>query len=138
MTRVTSLSAAPEHSERLREWFTTEWGNEGSLVSDTASTPATLVAVDGGALLGGLAFTSYKRPESERTGLWINALFVATQHRRKGIASQLVRAAVAEAHRRSEAQLYALTDIPELYEKLGWQRIKSDAVGTIVAISIGT
>ena len=136
MIRVTNLSAAPEHSKRLREWFTTEWGKEGSLVSDPAPTPAMLVAVDGGSLLGGLAFTSYKSPESEQTGLWVNALYVDPQHRRKGIASQLVRQAVAEAQRQREAQLYALTDIPDLYEKLGWHRIKSDVAGTVVGISI--
>ncbi len=111
-----------------------EWGKRGVFDFDGATFPGPLVAVADGEPVGGLAFTTFPRPGlgPKVSGLWIHALFVPPKHRRKGIASQLIRAAEVQAVPFSEGDLYALTDIPELYEKLGWRRIQSDAAGTVV------
>ena len=76
--------------------------------------------------------SSFRKPGRKELGLWINALFVPPKHRRNGIASQLVRAAEAEAARAGERELFALTDIPKLYQKLGWQCMKSSSGGIVV------
>ena len=134
MIRVVSASATPEHVRRVREWFVAEWGPKGAFDLDGVPDPGPLVAIADGEPVGGLAFTRFQRPGPgpKVSGLWINALFVPPKHRRKGIASHLIQAAEAEAVRLREGEVYALTDIPALYEKLGWHLIRSDAAGTVV------
>jgi GNAT superfamily N-acetyltransferase len=121
--------------QQLREWLIAEWGevnpfksqNDGSIV-----VPEPLLAIEGQELLGGLMFSGFRKPGGDSLGVWINALFVAPEHRRKGIASQLIRAAEAEAFRTAERALFALTNVPKLYENLGWQRIDSSSDGIVL------
>ena len=131
---VVSSSAAPRHLKRLREWFVAEWGEVDSLEGQRESTTILppLLAIDSSELLGGLMFSSFQKPDGEALGLWINALFVAREHRRKGIASQLVRAAEAEVACAGARELFALTDVPRLYQKLGWRCMKNSSEGTVV------
>ena len=136
MMPVVSSCAAPEHLRQLHEWFVSEWGQEGSFDLAGSTEPRPLVAIADEETLGGLAFAIFQRPGTESKGIWINALFVAPAHRRKGIASQLIQAAEAAAARLGEEELHALTDIPGLYEKLGWRRIHSDSTGTVVGKTI--
>jgi hypothetical protein len=49
-----------------------------------------------------------------------------------GVASHLIRAAEVEAFRAGERALFALTNIPTLYENLGWQRIESSSDGIVL------
>ena len=139
MTCVVSSSATPEHVRCVREWFVAEWGPKSALDLDAIPNLSPLVAIANGEPIGGLAFTRFQRPGPgpKVSVLWINALFVPPIHRRKGIASQLIQAAEAEAVRLREAELYALTDLPALYEKLGWRLIRSDAAGTVVGKTLG-
>ncbi len=134
MFHVVNSSAAPSHLKRLREWIIAEWGDVDSSEgqSEKITVPPPLLAIDSSELLGGLMFSSFQKPDGEELGLWINALFVAPEHRRKGIASQLVRAAEEEAARTGERELFALTDVPKLYQKLGWQCVKNSSEGTVV------
>jgi GNAT superfamily N-acetyltransferase len=133
---VLPASATPEHLRRLHKWFVSEWGQEGAFDLDDSTEPRPLVAISDEGTLGGLAFAIFRAPGTESPGIWINALFVAPNHRRKGIATLLIRAAEGEAERLGERELYALTDIPELYEKLGWRCVQSDSTGTVVAKTI--
>ena len=133
MNCVVVSSAAPGHLRRLHEWFVAEWGNEHFFDLTGSTELGPLVAIADIELLGGLAFASFQAPGAESVGLWINAIFVAPKHRQKGVASQLIRAAEVEAIRLGERELYALTDIPELYERLDWCRIQSDSAGTVVS-----
>jgi GNAT superfamily N-acetyltransferase len=88
--------------------------------------------LEGQELQGGLVFSGFRKPGGDALGLWINALFVAPEHRRKRIASQLIRAAEMEAFRTEEGELFALTNIPKLYEDLGWQRVESSVKGIVL------
>lgn len=135
MIQVVSSSTAPSHLKRLREWFVAEWGEVDSFGSETDGTavPRPLLALQRDELIGGLAFSGFRQPDSTELGLWINALFVTPKHRRRGIASRLIRAAEAEAVRAGERRLFALTDIPTLYSKLGWHSVKRSSEGTVVA-----
>lgn len=129
MINVVSSSTAHIHLKRLHEWLIAEWGE----VESFDNVPPPLLATEGRELFGGLMFSSFHKPGGEELGLWINALFVAPEHRRKGIASQLILAAQVEAARTGERELFALTDIPTLYVKLGWQCVNSSSNGTVVA-----
>jgi predicted N-acetyltransferase YhbS len=94
--------------------------------------PLPLLGIEGQELLGGLMFSGFRKPGGDVLGLWINALFVAPEHRRKKIASQLIRAAEVEAFRTGERELFALTNIPKLYENLGWQRVETSNEGIVL------
>lgn len=76
--------------------------------------------------MGGLAFATYPRPDDGSSAVWINALFVAPDFRGQGIASKLVRAAEAEAGAHGIADLFVYTDVPRLYQNLGWQVLRED------------
>ena len=135
MFQVVSSNAAPGHMQQLREWLIAEWGEVNPFKSQSDATitvPSPLLAIAGQQLLGGLMFSGFRKPGGDSLGLWINALFVAPEHRRKRIASQLIRAAEVEAFRAGERALFALTNIPKLYENLGWQRIVSSSEGIVL------
>jgi GNAT superfamily N-acetyltransferase len=135
MLHVVSSSVAPDHAHRLREWLIAEWGEVDPFKSQSDGriiVPLPLLGIEGQELLGGLMFSGFRKPGGDELGLWINALFVAPEHRRKGIASQLVRAAEVEAFRAGERELFALTNIPKLYESLGWQSVESSKEGTVL------
>ena len=135
-----SASVAPGHARRLREWLVAEWG-EGAVFKSQSdgniTVPMPLLAVLGQQLLGGLVFSRFREPVGDACGLWINALFVAPEHRRKKIATQLIRAAETEALQAGEVQLFALTDIPQLYENVGWQRVYSSDKGIVLRAVLG-
>ena len=130
MIDIVSSSTAPIHLKPLSKWVISEWGE----VESAENVPPPLLAIDGQELRGGLMFSRFRNPDGEGVGLWVNALFVAPEHRREGIGSRLVRAAESEAVRAGERALFALTDVPTLYEKLGWQCVKASSEGTVVEI----
>jgi N-acetylglutamate synthase-like GNAT family acetyltransferase len=79
--------------------------------------------------MGGLAFASATKPQSAEIGIWINMVLVAPNHRKKGIASQLVTSAEMEAKRLGVRDLFVLSEFPSLYQKLGWRCIRRDGSG---------
>lgn len=111
-----------------------QWGSVDDRGADTedgprpGTLPAPLVAVDdSGHFAGGLAFTTAKRPGGTSMGIWINAVVVDPEHRRQGVASRLVRAAEREAAERGVDRIFVYTDVPRLYQNLGWERMEEHA-----------
>jgi GNAT superfamily N-acetyltransferase len=135
MFNVVSSIVAPGHVRRLREWLVAEWGEVDPFKSQSdgrLNVPPPLLGIEGQELLGGLMFSGFRKPGGDALGLWINAVFVAPEHRRKRIASKLIRAAEVEAFRTGERELFALTNIPKLYENLGWQRVENSNKGIVL------
>lgn len=118
----------------LYRWFSEEWNEVDPFPEQKngVALPAPLVALHEGVLVGGLAFTGYRKPESDEAGLWICALYVTPDERRRGIASKLIQAAERLAQQRGFAELYARTESPVLYEKQSWVALREDAVGVIL------
>ena len=108
--------------KQFREWIEKEWGKLDSNDHDSEdlSIPSPLLAVKDSELLGGLGFTSFSIPGASKTGLWVNTLLVAPEYRNIGIGSKLVLTAEAEAARSMERELFVYTDVPDLYQRLGW------------------
>lgn len=109
--------------DQLHDWFQLEWGEVDGFERNRTlrDIPAPLLALnDSNLLMGGLAFTTYPRPDGRGPGVWINALFVAPGFRGQGIASSLVCAAEAEARGQDIPDLFVYTDVPRLYQTLGW------------------
>ena len=128
MIDVVSSRTAPSHLKPLSEWVVSEWGE----VESVENVPPPLLAIEGEELRGGLIFSRFRKPDGKGLGLWVKALFVSPEYRRKGIASQLVQAAETEAANTGERELYALTDVPTLYQNLGWRRVSAGSEGTVV------
>ncbi|MEQ8955581.1 MAG: GNAT family N-acetyltransferase, partial [Gammaproteobacteria bacterium] len=84
--------------------------------------PGPIAALDGISIVGGLAYTSALVPGTGRLGLWINAVMVIPQYRRQGIATELIRHALAKAALTTHNRLYVFTDRPELYK--GWKLLQ--------------
>lgn len=123
MRVLDSTSAPPEFLDQLQNWFELEWGESDAYEHDHSrhAPLASLLALsDSNVLIGGLAFTTYPKPDDRGSGVWINALFVAPDFRGQGIASTLVRAAEAKAKAHGIADLFVYTDVPQLYQNLGW------------------
>jgi predicted N-acetyltransferase YhbS len=86
-----------------------------ALVGDTPAGTVNLIACD-----------SRARPDLSP---WLAALYVESNHRRRGVGAALVRALVAEAARLGREELFLETDIPEFYERLGAVRHEPLAEG---------
>lgn len=74
-------------------------------------------------VMGGLAYSRFKEPHHGDEVIWINAVFVSAEHRGKGIASQLITAGVSQLLESSQDYLYAYTNVPTLYQSLGWAEV---------------
>lgn len=80
-----------------------------------------LVAVEGGVLLGGAALAREDLPGRTDLGPWLACVFVAPQARGQGIAEALVEGICARAAEQGEARLYLHTqDRADYYAKRGW------------------
>ena len=129
MIDIVKAPPGSHHRVELRARFIAEWGHFDDF--DTAlfgaTPPPPLLALRDRRLLGGLAFSHYPSPRDSVIGLWINGLQVDPAHRRQGIASALIRAAEREAQALGVGSMFVRTQLPALYQALGWQLIETPA-----------
>jgi len=131
VTNILTASSVPAALLiQLREWLESEWGHidpfEGNHAEVTIPSP--VIAVDEQtSLLGGLVFGTFANPHKPDIAVWVNAVIVSPAHRKKGIASRLVQAAEREAKRLAIDELFVLSDVPGLYQKLAWQIVGVDS-----------
>ncbi len=83
-----------------------------------------LVALDGSVVVGGLAAYDLPKFEQERSEMYIYDLAVAETHRRRGIATALIRHLQAIGKQRGAWVVFVQADVGdapaiELYSKLG-------------------
>jgi aminoglycoside 3-N-acetyltransferase I len=83
-----------------------------------------LAALDGGAVVGGLAAYQREKFERARSEIYIYDLAVGEAHRRKGVATALIRALQRIAKERGAYVIYVQADTVDgpaiaLYESLG-------------------
>ena len=135
MISILSASTVPCYLAQLREQFELEWGAidpfEGR--HPDVVIPLPLLALDDqNNLAGGLAFSSFLKPNKGELGVWINALLIEPKYRRLGIASQLIHAADVEAKGIGIMELFVYTDISDLYQKLGWHVIETAGANSVL------
>ena len=68
------------------------------------------VAVDGGVVVGFVSAVHYVHPDKPAAELWINEVSVASTHRGRGLAKDLLRAVFAVARRLGCREAWVLTD----------------------------
>ena len=113
---------------QLQRWLTETWGRVDSLISPDGSYPPPLIAQQGTELAGGLSFTTATLPDAIDTGIWVNTLYVAPTHRERGLGTLLIEHAAQAASAFGLQKLYVFTEIPALYQSIGWQNTNTQHV----------
>ncbi|EMY6778292.1 TPA: GNAT family N-acetyltransferase [Vibrio alginolyticus] len=106
----------------LESLFQSEWSDFS--LADTykpkAELPPVIVALWNNEVIGGLAYSLYQEPHGISEVVWFNAVYVLPNWRGQGIASELINRGVSQVAATTQSNLYAYTNVPPLYESLGW------------------
>lgn len=87
--------------------------------------PMTLLAFEDDAVVGMVSIVDHDLELSTDRSPWLASLYVAPEHRRKGLGRNLVQAAIDEAHRLGFHKLFLYTPGQEtFYAALGWKRVE--------------
>ena len=135
--KIGYLADHRDHIPRLAEWLHAQWGylHENDSVERRAARlesratrggiPVTFVAVEGEALLGSASLVQDDLETRPELAPWLASVFVAPEHRGRGVASALVRRVVDEARNSEVSRLYLwTTDQERLYARLGWEPVE--------------
>jgi GNAT superfamily N-acetyltransferase len=130
---IENLEKHPHVIPTLSEWHYAQWGylHPGDSPANRASwfqkhlaglsMPATFLALLEYTLLGSASLIEYDMDERKDLAPWLASVYVAPEHRRRGVASALVNRVVEEAGRLGVDTLYLYTpDQESLYARLGW------------------
>ena len=117
----------------VARWHHTEWGHlrPGETVEDRAvrverdcghrEVPTTFVALAGDQCLGSASLVACDMDTRPTLTPWLSGVFVAPEHRRRGIGAALVERVVQEAQALGKPRLYLYTPgSGALYLRLGW------------------
>lgn len=89
------------------------------------SVPTVVVAIENSRLLGGALLLAHDLDSRPQLSPWLAGVYVKTEHRGRGIASQLVTRIVEEAAQVGVPELYLCTpNAQALYAKLGWEEVE--------------
>ncbi|CAK1843333.1 GNAT family N-acetyltransferase [Vibrio crassostreae] len=127
--------SSPYWSE-LEDLFQSEWSDFKfkDTYEENVNLPPVITVLRDNVVIGGLAYSYFQEPHKVRDVVWVNAVYVDSQWRGQGIASELIKRAVAQMpeYYRSQPQslkdstpnLYAYTNIAPLYLSLGWSIVE--------------
>jgi GNAT superfamily N-acetyltransferase len=117
----------------VARWHHTEWGHlrPGETVEDRAvrverecghrEVPTTFVALAGDECLGSASLVACDMDIRPALTPWLSGVFVAPEHRRRGVGAALVERVVQEARALGKPRLYLYTPgSGALYLRLGW------------------
>ena len=135
--RVVPLVERPDLAEQVSVWGFGEWGhlNPGQTlqqrraeVQDSLNVdrvPIAFVALDDEGGIVGMASLIFDDLEGDPRNPWLASVYVPPGHRRKGVASALVRTVEQAARRIGYDRLYLFTSTaPSLYAGLGWRTLE--------------
>jgi GNAT superfamily N-acetyltransferase len=130
---IKKLKDHPEYIPTLAKWHYDQWAylSPGASLErrisflasqiESDDIPETFVAVLGNTLLGSASLVPHDMETRMELTPWLASVYVATEQRKQGIGSALVRHVVREAARRGYQALFLFTpDQQALYASLGW------------------
>ena len=130
---IAYLAEHPDYAATLAQWHYREWqrllpdwSHEAALDELQSHTsrrhlPTTLIAIDNARLIGSVSLVEEDHPTLSLLSPWLASLYVAPEHRGRGIGAVLVKALVDEANALGITRLYLYTeDGQRFYERLGW------------------
>jgi GNAT superfamily N-acetyltransferase len=131
--QIDYLADHPEFLPTLAQWHHQEWGymRPGDSAEARAARtqrllghdeiPTVFVAFSGSVLFGSAMLIAHDMETRKDLTPWLAGVYVAPEHRRKGIGSALVGRVVECAERLGAARLYLYTPSAErMYSRLGW------------------
>jgi GNAT superfamily N-acetyltransferase len=131
--KIEYLSDRPEFLATLAQWHYQEWSAlrpgdsvEARIVRlqgwcGRGQIPLTVIALSDNGLLGSASLIEHDMDDRLELTPWLAGVFVAPEHRRRGIGTALVRRVMAEAMELQVSKLYLYTvDSPGFYDGLGW------------------
>jgi predicted N-acetyltransferase YhbS len=134
---IVPLLERPDLAEQVAVWGFAEWGhlNPGETLAqrvirirgkmNTDRVPVAFVALGADGGIVGTASLIFDDLEGDPRNPWLASVYVPPEHRKKGIASALVRAVEDAARRFGYARLYLFTSTaPNLYAGLGWRPLE--------------
>lgn len=92
----------------------------------------TLIALQGGTLVGFVTLIPLTERAGVRDSLWVITLYVKTPYRRQGIGATLMNRCADKTRRAGYPALYLWTESPDLtsyYAQRGWRWIGRDEEG---------
>ncbi|HDZ08002.1 GNAT family N-acetyltransferase [Pseudohongiella sp.] len=132
--QISSLKDKPHHLLPLAKWHHAEWSylNPARTLDERIeemredlegkAIPTTFVAENNDELLGSACILADDMSSHPELSPWLASVYVAEQHRHKGIGSVLVKRVMQHAQASGVKRLYLYTpDQARLYAKLGWQ-----------------
>ena len=133
--KILNLRDKPQHLPVLARWHHAQWAYldpdtslEKRLAKmqahlDEVIVPGTYIATDDdGNLLGSAAIVSSDMDTHPEWSPWLASVYVAPEHRRKGVGASLVRHVMQQARQAGMTTLYLFTpDQEHFYGTLGWQ-----------------
>jgi GNAT superfamily N-acetyltransferase len=134
---VEYLADHREFIPAVARWHHMEWGHlrPSETVEDRigrvesscghCEIPTTLVALAGDQLLGSASLVEHDIDTRPELSPWLSGVFVAPEHRRRGVGAALVERVVREALALGVARLYLYTPgSGTLYLRLGWSVVE--------------
>ncbi|KAA8600260.1 GNAT family N-acetyltransferase [Vibrio cyclitrophicus] len=130
----------------LEGLFQSEWSdfNFKDTYKENIQLPPVITALSDNVVIGGLAYSHFQEPHQVNDVVWINAVYVDEKWRGQGIASELIKRALAQMpdyyqsqpETDSTSKLYAYTNTAPLYLSLDWSivDIESDPAHHVVSV----
>ena len=134
---IANLKQHPGFIPTLAAWHHAQWGELnpqktlgariGCLERHLGESPlpVTFVAVAEGMPIGSASLVERDLPTHPQLSPWLASVYVAAEHRRRGVGGQLVRRVMEEARRLEVETLYLFTlDQEKFYTELGWSLLE--------------
>ncbi len=134
--RIAFLADHPDLVHTLADWFRSEWSEyyadrtNVDIAQELAQDlnrdhiPVRLVALEGGELTGCIVLRQLVLSTQPDYSPGLGGLFVHARYRRKGIATELVRAGMNLARDLGYPVIYTTTNSARrIVERLGWERL---------------
>ena len=130
LIEIDPLTHHPEYSDLVTGWLHTEWNADrdeiAALLQASQDRPGAILAMNQGSPIGVLAYKRHREKFQFATELWINALYVLPDFRRRGVGRKLVVAGSSLCFTHRTRRIFVYTDVPSLYVSCGWEHIQSD------------
>lgn len=126
---ILRLRERPQLLAQAAAWFHAKWGVPLDAYRESMElclksqdpVPQWYIAVDGGAIAGGLGVIDNDFHDRKDLAPNVCAVYVEEAYRRQGIAGALLNHACADMAGMGVGTLYLLTDHTSFYERYGWK-----------------
>lgn len=127
--KILRLRECPQLLAQAAAWFHAKWGvpldayreSMELCLKNQGPVPQRYIAVDGGAIAGGLGVIDNDFHDRKDLAPNVCAVYVEEAYRRQGIAGALLNHACADMAGMGVGTLYLLTNHTSFYERYGWE-----------------